>query len=168
MKVTAIIVAGGVGSRMKAGINKVFLPLGGRTVIEHTVQTFLDAESVNEIVIVTRRDDISLCEKLFCRAEKNIKITEGGDTRQKSVYCGLKKAENEIAAIHDAVRALIDKRDIEKSICACEKYGAAALGISCVDSLKRADDDGFISETIDRTGVYRIQTPFSERYKICP
>ena len=59
MKVTALIVAGGTGQRMGKGKNKVFLPLSGKTVIEHTVNAFFMAESVEEIVIVTRHEDIS-------------------------------------------------------------------------------------------------------------
>ncbi len=159
MKVTAIIVAGGSGSRMGRGINKAFLPILGKTIIEHTLEAFFKAPSVEDIIIVTRKEDISTCLELFENPQKPVKVVEGGTTRQQSVWCGLKEADGGIVAIHDAARALIEWESIEKTIMECEKFGGAALGVACVDTLKRADSDGFIGETIDRENVYRIQTP---------
>lgn len=158
-KVTALIVAGGIGKRMGKDINKVFLPLAGKTIIEHTLNAFFCSDCVDETVIVTRREDIEECCRLFCNAKKKVRIFEGGKTRQESVYNGLKEIKEGIVAIHDAARALIDTQAIEKSVDACEKYGAAAVGVSCVDTLKKADEEGFITQTVERNGIYRIQTP---------
>ncbi len=155
--VTAVIVAGGSGSRMGSDKNKVFLPLSGKTVIEHTVATFLSVGQIENIVIVTREQDIEECKKLF--SDDRITFTVGGKTRQESVSNGLGVATGEIVAIHDAARALIDKDTIEKTIADCKEFGAATVGVPCVDTLKRKDKDGFIAETVDRTDIYRIQTP---------
>lgn len=165
MKVTALIVAGGMGKRMGEGKNKVFLPLSGKTVIEHTLNAFFRAGSVEEIVVVTRKEDISECEKLFSEAKKNVKVVEGGSTRQESVYNGLKEINDGIVVIHDAARALIDVESIEQSVEIAGKYGAAAVGVTCVDTLKKVDENGFITETISRDGIYRIQTPQTFKVK---
>ena len=165
MKVTALIVAGGMGKRMGEGKNKVFLPLSGKTVIEHTLNAFFLAGSVEEIVIVTRKEDISECERLFSSAKKNVKVVEGGSTRQESVYNGLKGIDDGIVLIHDAARALIEADIVEQCVEACGKYGASAVGVTCVDTLKRVDENGFIIETIPREGVYRIQTPQTFKVK---
>lgn len=155
--VTAVIVAGGIGSRMGREINKAYLPLAGKRVIEHTVNAFLKVKSIKKIVIVTRQEDTELCKSLF--DDGKIIITTGGATRQESVANGLRFADTELAAIHDAARALIEPEIIEKAVEECRKYGAAAVGVPCVDTLKQTDEHGFIIKTVDRTGIYRIQTP---------
>jgi len=165
MKVTALIVAGGMGKRMREGKNKVFLPLSGKTVIEHTLKAFLQAGSVGEIVIVTRREDIPECERLFLNVKKTVKIVVGGSTRQESVYNGLKEIDDGIVLIHDAARALIDVETVEQCVEGCVKYGAAAVGVACVDTLKKVDEKGFITETVPREGIYRIQTPQTFRVR---
>lgn len=120
---------------------------------------------MREIVIVTRREDISECEKLFLDAKKKVTVVAGGSTRQKSVYNGLKIIDEGIVLIHDAARALIDVEVVEQCVEMCRKFGAAAVGVSCVDTLKRVDKNGFITETVPRDGIYRIQTPQTFRVK---
>ena len=159
MKITAIIVAGGSGSRMGMDKNKAFLPLLGEPIIKHTVNTFSQIDSISKIIIVTRKEDLKECEKIFEGSGLNLEITEGGASRQESVYNGLLKTNEGICLIHDAARALIKKEEIETVIENVKKYGAAAVGVLVVDTLKRVDKDGFITETIDRDGVFRIQTP---------
>lgn len=164
--ITAVIVAGGSGSRMGKKQNKVFLALAGKTVIEHTLDAFEAASNIDEIVVVARKEDMTFCKELL--KDRRVKIVAGGKTRMESVGNGLKSAEGEIVAIHDAARALIDAETIDKTIDDCKKYGAAAVGVPCVDTLKKADSDGFIEKTVDRADIYRIQTPqvfFTE--KIC-
>lgn len=159
MKVTAIIVAGGSGTRMGMDKNKAFIPLLGEAIIKHTVNAFCSVEEISKVIIVTRKVDILECEEIFSDLKVDCEIIEGGKTRQESVYQGLLKADAGICLIHDAARALIEKSDIEAVISGVKSYGAAAVGVSSVDTLKRVDKDGFIVETIDRDGVYRIQTP---------
>lgn len=159
MRVTAIIVAGGSGSRMGMDKNKAFLPLLGEPIIKRTVNAFSQIDRISKIIIVTRKEDIKECEEIFKGSAFDIEITEGGKTRQESVYSGLLGVDDGICLIHDAARALIEKEEIEAVIENVGKYGAAAVGVLVVDTLKRVDKDGFIIETIERDGVFRIQTP---------
>ncbi len=155
MKITAIIVAAGNGTRMGGVINKVFLPLGEETVIEHTLNTFLSCSMIDNIILVTRECDIELCKDF-----KGVKVIAGGKTRQESVFNGLNEAESaDIVVIHDGARALITKEIIENAIEDTKKYGASAVGVSSKDTLKSVDENGFIKDTLDRDSTYQIQTP---------
>lgn len=157
--VTGIIVAAGKGSRMGAGENKVFLKIFDITVIEHTVNTFLDCDEIDEIVVVTGIDDINRCRKLFERVKKPLKIVQGGSTRQESVYNGIIDSVGDIIAIHDGARPLITPEMIKESVYMCRKYGAAAVGVPVKDTIKLIDEGGFIKETTKRECTYQIQTP---------
>lgn len=157
--ITAVIVAGGKGTRMKAGINKVFLKLLEKEIILHTISAFDNNRLISDIVLVT--DDIEKCRNLIAEEDfsKPITVVSGGATRQQSVYNGIQKADGEFVAIHDGARALITDDEITAVINDCIKYGCAALGVKCKDTLKSADEDGFICATIDRNVTYNIQTP---------
>lgn len=159
MKISAVIVAGGKGKRMGAGINKVLLKLGGKEILTRTVAVFDKSARIDEIVIVTGAEDIAAVRRLsagFCKIKT---VTEGGAERQQSVFNGLSEVSGDIVLIHDGARALITDAEIENVIDDCIKYGAAAAGVPCKDTLKSADADGFIEGTVDRERTYMIQTP---------
>lgn len=160
MKVTAVIVAGGKGTRMGGGRNKVFLTILEREVLYYTISAFENNNNISDVVIVTGKQDIPACKKLVnrYRFKKISSIVSGGNTRQRSVMKGIAVAGGDIVIIHDGARALITSNEIDKSIEGCIKYGASAAGVKCKDTLKRASDS-FISSTIDRETTYLIQTP---------
>lgn len=160
MKITAVIVAGGKGTRMGGGKNKVFLKILNREVLYYTVSAFENNDRICDIIIVTGKDDIAECARLTESLDfKKVKrITEGGETRQQSVMNGLLAADGDIVLIHDGARALVTDNEINSSIDGCISCGAAAAGVKCKDTLKRAEN-GFIAGTIDRESVYLIQTP---------
>lgn len=155
--VSAVIVAAGKGKRMGAGINKAYLSLGGKTVLENTVSAFQNCGKVGEIVVVT--DNTEKCKELLKGFNKVSAIVAGGKTRSESVRNGLDACRGDIVAVHDGARALITEAEIEKVLSEAEKCGAAALGVRCKDTLKLADENGFILKTLDRDFVYQIQTP---------
>ena len=172
MKISAVIVAAGSGTRMKAGKNKVFLELFGKTILEHTVSAFENLDMIDEIIVVTNETDEA--KKILSKYKKIKEIVPGGGVRGESVQSGLKKASGDFVAIHDGARALIAREDIENVLNAALEYGAAALGVKCKDTLKIADDAGFISGTLDREFLYNIQTPqvfrlseITEMYEKC-
>ena len=161
MGVTAIIAAGGKGMRMGADKNKVFLELAGKEILVRTIDVFENNSLISDIVIVTGKEDIEECNKLIKKHGYNKinAVTAGGNTRRESVCRGLKYAKQEIIAVHDAARALVTDEIIRSVVTAAERYGAAAPGVLCNDTLKKADSDGFIEATVDRSTVYQIQTP---------
>ena len=161
MRISAVIVAGGRGKRMGADINKVFLPLGEREIISHTLAAFESCEVIDEIVIVSGADDIARMKDIAERdgITKTAAIVRGGAERQNSVYNGLIAATGDIAVIHDGARCLITPGEITAVVKDALKYGAAALGVSVKDTLKSVDSNGNITATIDRERTVQIQTP---------
>ncbi len=160
MKITAVIVAGGKGTRMGADRNKVLLPLLGREALFYTLSAFDSSASVSETVLVAGADDVEECGRVVKRygLKKVKRIIEGGEERQQSVSNGLSEADGDIVLIHDGARALVTDKEINAVVDDCIRYGAAAAGVKCKNTLKHADD-GFIDGTIDRDSVYMIQTP---------
>ncbi len=160
MKITAVIVAGGKGTRMGAEKNKVFLPIINIEMIYYTILAFEKNSRIDNIVIVTGKNDIDECTVIVQKyGFKKVKcVVEGGVTRQKSVMNGLVNADGNIVIIHDGARALVTDDEINNSIDDCIKYGASAVGVKCKDTLKSVLG-GFISGTIDRENTYLIQTP---------
>ena len=160
MKVTVIIAAGGKGTRIGAGKNKVFLKLLDKEVLYYTISAFENNKNIDDIIVVTAEADIGDCEKLINRYNftKIAKIIKGGKTRQESVIKGLRECDGDIVLIHDGARAFVTDTEIDNTISDCIKYGAAAAGVKCKDTLK-ISSGGFIKETVDRENTYLIQTP---------
>ena len=158
---TAIIVAGGSSRRM--GFDKTFALLGGKPVAFHSIAAFEATASVDEIIVVARRERIAELREMISPQSfrKVAQIVPGGTHRQDSVSAGLAAlgAECDYVAVHDAARPLIQPIQIERAFEAARKNGAAAVAAPVTDTLKRANDDGIVSGAIDRTGVYAMQTP---------
>ncbi len=159
--VSAVIVAGGKGTRMGADMNKVFLPVGEKEIISHTISAFNSHQAIDEIIIVTRACDYNKMKEIIRRDEytKVVFITEGGSTRQGSVYNGLKLVSGDIVLIHDGARCLITHDEIDKVIADTVKFGAASVGVKVKDTLKAIDGNGNIISTVDREKTVHIQTP---------
>ena len=159
--VSAIIVAGGKGARIGAGMNKVFLPLGGKEIISRTISVFESSSLVDEIIIVTASDDIPKMREIIWRDgyKKVSRIAEGGKERSDSVYNGLMLATGDVSIIHDGARCLVSKDEIESVIVDTICFEAAAPGVKVKDTLKTIDENGNIISTVDRAKTVHIQTP---------
>lgn len=155
----AVIVAGGSASRM-GGIDKIMAPLGGRSVIWHSVKAFQDCDAVGEIVIVTREDLIRPITDACKEFSKITAVVVGGDTRQASVHNGLNALSSRVtlAAIHDGARPLASWQLIDRVIRAALTYGAAAPAIPVKDTIKVVQG-GMVSTTPDRKSLMAVQTP---------
>ena len=121
MSAAAIIVAGGLGTRMGARVNKIFMEVAGRSILEHSLDLFESDPRVHRVVLVARRADLPRCEPLRARFSKLNWVVVGGDVRHRSEFAGLRAlaaqidaAEVDTVLVHDAVRpfathALIDR-----------------------------------------------------------
>lgn len=161
MEMSVIIAAGGKGTRMGAEKNKVFLKLCGRKIIAWTIEVFEKNPLVKDIVVVTGENEIKECGELVkrCGFEKVSAIVLGGATRRESVANGLKYVKSAFTAVHDAARAFVTEKVICDTASDAEKYGAAAPGVLCKDTIKISDKDGFVESTPERNRLYMIQTP---------
>lgn len=161
-KVTALVAAAGIGKRMRTDTPKQFLLLDDKPILAHTLEQFSHCDTVTEITVVTRAEDILLVNDLVREFEiqKVTDILPGGETRQESVFLGLEQLDdNSIVLIHDGARPFITSEQIEALIIAVEKKGAAALGTPVKDTLKQTDANLSITATIPRENLYRMQTP---------
>ena len=161
MKTSVVIVCAGNSTRM-GGVNKILLPLGNRKVIGVTMQAFQSCESVYEIIIVAREDDIPAiqAEAEAAGITKLAACTTGGATRQESVINGIRKIskETELVAVHDGARPLVKPEHIEKVIKDASVFGGATLGVPVKDTIKTVDG-GLIIDTPPRSSLYITQTP---------
>lgn len=155
-KFSVIITAGGTSSRYGKK-NKLLENLGNRTVIEQTVSKFLNIKDIDEIIITANISIIDILKTYF--DNHNIRIIQGGETRQASVYNGLQIVKNKYVLIHDGARPLIDSNTIEKTIEAVKKYDAVSVMTKTTDTIKEVDANGLIIRTIDRSKLYNTQTP---------
>ncbi len=155
-KFSLIITAGGTSSRY-GNTNKLLEKLGNRTVIEETVSRFVDFDEIVEIIIAANASIIETLEHLFNNPK--IKIIEGGNTRQKSVYNALQAVNNEYVLIHDGARPLIRKDTISYVLQAVLDKNAVSVMTKTTDTIKEVDETGRIIKTIDRSKLYNTQTP---------
>ena len=160
-KVTAVIVAGGKSSRME-GVNKIFAPLGGEPLIVSSIKAFENCDRITEIILVLSEEN---CEqgKLICEMHgfKKVKACVfGGKERYDSSYNGISAADSKskYIIIHDGARPFVTEKMITDTLDAAVKRGAAAVGVPVTSTLKRVKD-GLITETVDRSELYEIQTP---------
>lgn len=160
--ISAVIVSAGNSTRM-GGINKQFLELDGAPVIVNTITIFQRCHMIDEIIIVTRESDIDEIAKLVEKNDfyKVSNIVPGGETRQLSVYEGVKSTSNiaDLVVIHDGARPLVTVKVIEETIRAAAEYGAAATGVKVKDTVKVVDDKDNIIDTPNRAYMRFIQTP---------
>lgn len=160
IKVSAVIAAAGSGSRMSSEMPKQYIRLCGVPIIIRTLSVFEKSPVIDEIIIAARRDDMEYIASLVrdFGITKAAAIIPGGSTRQESVHLALKAAHGETILIHDAVRPFVTNEQISSVVQCAQDFGAAALGVPVVDTLKRVSDNT-ISETVDRSSLVSIQTP---------
>ena len=167
-KVSAVVAAAGKGTRMGLDTNKLYMELLGQPILAVTLKKFEDSDLIDEIIIVSHEDEIGHCRSITDRFgfSKVKAIVPGGRTRQQSVYNGLKRvsADCGIVLIHDGARPFIDEKGIRECTEAAVKYGAAVAAVPAKDTIKRSDDEDFVTETVDRDGLWYIQTPQAFRY----
>ena len=159
----AILVAAGSSTRMALPTSKQFIPLLGVPTIVYTLMAFEHAHSIQDIVVVCRRQDMEQiwdCVKQY-QMTKVYAVVPGGQTRQQSVAAGVAAAPTLAAyfAIHDGARPLIQPQAIDAVVQDAFLYQASALGTPVKDTIKVIDENGFIVSTPNRTALWAVQTP---------
>ena len=161
-KVSAIILAAGSGSRF--GEKKQFKELNGKPIWFYSLNTFIQSESVDELILVIPNDSLETLKQsqVFTSLNKtnNIKLVSGGESRKDSVFNGLKvvKKAIDIVCIHDAARPFVKASYIKHSVEACSEFDGAIIAIPSVDTVKKVDKQ-IIKNTIDRESLWMAQTP---------
>ncbi len=169
MKNAAIIVAGGLGHRMKSNLPKQFMLLGGKPVVQWSLECFNAVKSVEKIVLVLPNDWIEEGKKYIAsfKPEKDFVIATGGELRQDSVRKGLVAVGEgfDYIAVHDAARPGITPELAEKGFEMAHEKGNAIFAVPSYDTLAVVKER-IIIDNADRSIIYRVQTPQIFDYNI--
>jgi 2-C-methyl-D-erythritol 4-phosphate cytidylyltransferase/2-C-methyl-D-erythritol 2,4-cyclodiphosphate synthase len=156
----ALVLAAGRGSRFGGALPKQYLPLGGAAVLRHAVDAFARHPRIDGIQVVIRPEDRNIYDHALAGLDLLAPVP-GGAERQDSVRLGLEAlAPREPARvlIHDGARPFADAALIDRVIDALDRAPAAIPGLPVGDTIKRVAD-GVITGTVDRSGLWRVQTP---------
>ena len=165
MSCAAIIVAAGHGHRM--GFDKMLAPLGGRPVLQWSLDAFLQAGEIDTVVVVTSEERFA---QLDPGTEKPVLRADGDRERFLSVMRGLDAIPSPTpshVAVHDGARPLIQPAQIDEVIRASRDDGAAALAHRVTETLKKADDQGVTQRSVPREDLWIMETPRPSVSKYC-
>lgn len=165
-----IIVAAGIGSRMKKDINKQFIKLDNKEIIAYTIDKFYINNEIDDIVVVIKKDEEDYFKENILEKYnfKNIKIAYGGEERQDSVYNGIQKLDKncEVVLVHDGARPFVTEEIINNSIQEAKKHNAVVVGVKVKDTIKVVGEEGNIVDTPNRKYLWSVQTPQVFKYDI--
>lgn len=157
---SAIIVAAGRSRRM--GFDKLCAPLGKHTVLWHALKGFADTPEVSEILVVVQKDRLAeFRDRLDADpVGREVKLIGGGDERHLSVWNGLQSlTRSGYVAIHDGARPLVTPHLIQSCLQLAVTHGAACCASPIPDTVKRASSSQVVEESVDRNGLWAMQTP---------
>jgi 2-C-methyl-D-erythritol 4-phosphate cytidylyltransferase len=171
--IAAMIMAGGIGSRMGAEEPKQFLDLGNKPIIIHTLEAFQHSEHVHAIAVVC----MPAWKEAMMRLTAQHCLTKlrwffsGGDTRFDSTYNGIQGLkthieDDDILLIHDAVRPFVSNKVIAENIAAARRVGACSTVIPARDTIVISNDGKYMHAVPERKNLYHCQTPQTFRYGV--
>lgn len=169
----AVILAGGSGSRFSESdsLPKQFTPICGMPMIAYSLKAFDSASEIEEIVVVSRKDDLEALEKIIknLSLKRSVKVVLGGKTRQESALCGFEATSDRVSfiALHDAARPLITPTDIDETVRSAYRTGATIAAERAVDTPKIVSRSGYVCKKApDRSELWHAQTPqvFSKKH----
>lgn len=163
MKVAAVIAAAGAGLRMEATMRKQYFTLGGIPVLARSLKLFTGHRAVTEVIAVIPPGEAEAVRVLLQPhlPSEQIKLVEGGATRQASVARGLAliAEDAELVCIHDAARPLASSDLLDRLIAAAARWGAAIPVLQPSDTIKEVDREDFVVKTLQRDKLRLVQTP---------
>ena len=157
-----MIVAGGSGTRAGGTELKQFRWVAGKPMLLHSLQAFMaHPEVVSVVCVLPQRYAGDPPPWLFQCDVDRLMVSIGGRTRMESVWNGIEDLaqEAEVVLVHDAARPLVDRRTIDDVIALARTGAAAVAALPVVDTLKQVDDAGRVLRTVERSGLWRAQTP---------
>ncbi len=164
MTTAAVIVAAGRGVRAGGGIPKQWRDLRGRTVLAWTLRAFRTSPAVARVVLVLHPDDMGTAAGYA--AHEDVEVVAGGTTRSASVRAGLESLADrgiDRVLIHDVARPLVSQTLIARVAAALDRSCGATPALPVTDALWRVEDGG-ATAPVDRTGLWRVQTPQGFRF----
>ena len=156
-KICGLILCAGSGSRTGLPYNKILHYVGKKTVLELTIDKFMQSK-VNSLMLAVSPSDEAAVKKI-ADAYENISVCIGGGTRFESVKKGLDAIkECDVVCIHDGARPHVSPKTINKSIDGALEFGSGIVAVPTVDTIK-VIQNGEIVKNLARSGLYNVQTP---------
>ncbi|MBO4613846.1 MAG: 2-C-methyl-D-erythritol 4-phosphate cytidylyltransferase [Bacteroidales bacterium] len=160
----AVVLAGGSGRRIGGDLPKQFLQVGGRRIVEYSIDAFEKNVGIDEIAVVVNKDFIPLMEEIKAASSwsKLKHILNGGKERYDSSLSAIRAYEDTDCNLifHDAVRPMVSQRIISDVVSALETYDSIAVAVPATDTIVKVDGSGrMISEILQRSQLRCQQTP---------
>lgn len=172
MKVFALVVAAGSGTRMASGRDdKPFMELGGRPLVFYPLLALEKSAQVDSITLVVKENYVEYA-RAFVKEhafKKVAGVVAGGETRTQSVRNGMdaiNASDGDILLVQDGARPFVTDEMISSSVLGAGTYGAAVVGIPCTATIKEVGPEGVINGTPDRRSMWEAQTPQAFRFGI--
>ena len=160
----AVLAAGGIGSRMGADKPKQYIEIGGKAIIAHTAEKFLNCERISKVIVLCPADWVDYTREIF--SETEVVVISGGDTRNETLMKAIDYieetdglSEDTYLVTHDAVRPFVTEEIINNNIDAMLKYEATGTVIPATDTVFRSVNGQIIDSIPDRSELYQAQTP---------
>lgn len=171
----AIILASGMGKRMKAGKNKTLLDLSGKPLIYYALEKFQKSKAINEIVLVVKDGEQKVFQRIIEKYafKKVLAIIPGGKERQDSGHCGvrfikenIKKQKDLIVLFHNGANPFVTEDEIESVILNAKKNGASVVAHKTKDTIRKVNTKGISLGVIDRENLWNMQTPQAIKFPL--
>ena len=160
----AVIAAGGIGSRMGADKPKQYIKIGGKAIILHTAEKFINNSRTDKVIVLVPEDWVDYTKEIF--KQTDVIVIPGGDTRNETLMKAIDYiedtdglSENTYLLTHDAVRPFVSDDIINANIDAMLTYGATGTVIAATDTVFYSDNGKVINSIPDRSKLYQAQTP---------
>lgn len=159
MFVSALLLAGGQGSRFQSELPKQFVMLRGLPIVFYSLKTMMSSSHIKECIIVCDPAYRELFSSFHCSIP--LKFALPGARRQDSVFHGLSEVSPtaDLVCIHDTARPLLSSSDLNAVIHEAFIHKAAVLATSAKNTIKHVDKEGFVHKTLDRSSLWEMQTP---------
>ncbi len=168
---TAVVLAAGSGSRMKSNVAKQYMLLAGKPLIWYALQAVEQSEIIDDCILVAGAEELTYVKTEIVQKygfQKVQAVIAGGTERYLSVGKAMKAMEegcltvpneNGYVFIHDGARPFLTEEILRSTYEGVKKYGACVAAVPSKDTVKIADEQGFVKETPERRLVWSIQTP---------
>ncbi len=170
-KLWAVVPAAGIGRRMGGDCPKQYIKLSGQPVLSHTLSRLAGLDGLSAIVVALHKDDREW-ETIAKPAQPDLLTVTGGEERCHSVFNALEALKpdagpDDWVLVHDAARPCVRLADINRLLKKINDHPAGGLlALKMTDTVKLANSDGQVSETVDRSRLWRALTPQVFRYRI--
>lgn len=161
VKTSAVVLAAGQGKRMNSKVHKQYLLIQDKPVLYYALRAF-EHSFVDEIILVTGQEEVEYCQEKIVKQygfQKVKAVVPGGRERYHSVYEGLKKVQGSYVFIHDGARPFLKADILERTYQCVLEEGACVAAVRVKDTVKIADERGYVSATPNRKLLWNIQTP---------